>query len=438
MKPFCIFTVVFLVAGVFSLSALDMIVLKDGNMIEAKVLEMSPAEIRYKRADNLNGPTIVLPVDRVLSIRYENGVLDIINPAPANASPSSAQGRGPTDGAGPSNVQQLGEQTPLQLILNALPAIPIAGNTLKFQFGGDNWMATVNGENFSTGTIELEDTEDGVILTLRQTHIWPGAAGKTAGRLANMIPGGGVVGSVLDTAGSVAGLAGAVEASGPVIVLEDKAGPPAKLSYSRRASERSTRERAAPSDNQWTDGHPLLSESRFDLDGFNVFAFSINGMPPTPISWDFLNVGITFTLFEGYKPDVFFTPSYFLSGKMIASENVFILPAIGAGVLFKHRFPKDRVLWNSGGSLELMWVDPFGGFAVVLFGVGIQTGFSFRLNPYTSFDLNGFLKFPFGTAERYRYYYDGNKEVRTSESYWPFAGGVELAFTFWTPYRSKR
>jgi hypothetical protein len=79
MKPFCIFTVVFLVVGICSVTAQDMIILKDGNMIEAKVTEISPTEIRYKRFDHLDGPTIVIPAANVLSIRYENGTYEIIN-----------------------------------------------------------------------------------------------------------------------------------------------------------------------------------------------------------------------------------------------------------------------------------------------------------------------------------------------------------------------
>jgi formylglycine-generating enzyme required for sulfatase activity len=102
---------------------------------------------------------------------------------------------------------------------------------LKFQFTSDKWTAMLNGESFSTGTIEVENTNDGAILNLKQTHIWPGAvAGKAVGKLASKVPGGAVAGSALNAAG---GLAGAVEASGPVIVLGYKAGPPAGLSYLR-------------------------------------------------------------------------------------------------------------------------------------------------------------------------------------------------------------
>jgi hypothetical protein len=73
---------VFFLAGV-SLAAQDMIILKDGNVIEAKVTEISPTEIRYKRFDRLDGPTIVIPAADVLSIRYEDGMVEVINDAPA-------------------------------------------------------------------------------------------------------------------------------------------------------------------------------------------------------------------------------------------------------------------------------------------------------------------------------------------------------------------
>jgi hypothetical protein len=254
MKKLDIFVFLF-IGGLFSVSAADIIVLKDGNMIDAKIVEIHPGEIRYKRADNLNGPTIVLLKDRVLSIRFESGVLEIVSaspppaaqPAPPiqTASPPAAQQSGQTAGAGSSGGQQMGVQTALQTTLqasllntlNGLPAISIAGNNLKFQFGGDNWTALLNGENFMAGTVEVEDTDGGSILTLKQTHIWPGAAGKKVGKLASKLPGGAVAGSALNAAGS---LAGAIEASGPVIVLEYKAGPPAKLSYLRSDTVAST------------------------------------------------------------------------------------------------------------------------------------------------------------------------------------------------------
>jgi len=90
MKAFSIFTVVFLLIGICSVAAQDMIILKDGNMIEAKVTEISKTEIRYKRFEHLDGPTIVIPSSSVLSIKYQNGTYEIIN-ADAKSGQKNAQ-----------------------------------------------------------------------------------------------------------------------------------------------------------------------------------------------------------------------------------------------------------------------------------------------------------------------------------------------------------
>jgi len=258
--------VLFCAGGVFSVNAQDSIILKNGNVIEAKVTEISPTEIRYRRFNNLDGPVIVIPADSVLSIRYENGIVETINEAVSGVTGSAS---GEAAGDTPAPVQQPGLTTGLtailQNVLNSLPAIPIAGNNLKFVFSGDTWTAKVNGENFSAGTIDFETTEDGGIMTLKQTHIWPGAVGKTAaktaGTVARLVPGGSTVAGALDTAGNIAGavgdLAGAVETSGTEMVLEYSAGPPASLklvSFKNTEDEAATQSarKSSPSEpNAW-------------------------------------------------------------------------------------------------------------------------------------------------------------------------------------------
>jgi len=90
MKRLYIFIVFFLFMGVaIFVSAQDLIVLRDGNIIEARVLERTPSEIKYKRFDHLYGPTIVLPRNDVLSIRYENGRVEYFNTAQSSQSRQS-------------------------------------------------------------------------------------------------------------------------------------------------------------------------------------------------------------------------------------------------------------------------------------------------------------------------------------------------------------
>lgn len=62
--------------GALGASAQDLIVKTDSTKIEARVLEIAPESIRYKRFSNLEGPTYVLPTPEVCYIRYANGDME--------------------------------------------------------------------------------------------------------------------------------------------------------------------------------------------------------------------------------------------------------------------------------------------------------------------------------------------------------------------------
>ncbi|HRY31396.1 MAG TPA: hypothetical protein P5531_00315 [Bacteroidales bacterium] len=61
----------------FSLPAQDIIILQNGDEINAKVTEIGIDEIRYKRASNPDGPTIVIAKSDVFMIKYKNGSKDV-------------------------------------------------------------------------------------------------------------------------------------------------------------------------------------------------------------------------------------------------------------------------------------------------------------------------------------------------------------------------
>lgn len=75
--------------GVWTAAAQDLIVRTDDVRIEAKVTEIAPDVVRYKRFTNPDGPTYVLPVDRIRSIRFANGEEEIFTAAEA-AAPAAA------------------------------------------------------------------------------------------------------------------------------------------------------------------------------------------------------------------------------------------------------------------------------------------------------------------------------------------------------------
>ena len=62
-----------------SLLAQDIIVTTDAQKIEAKILEVSKTEIKYKELDNLEGPTFVLETTEIHSIIYSNGKVVLYN-----------------------------------------------------------------------------------------------------------------------------------------------------------------------------------------------------------------------------------------------------------------------------------------------------------------------------------------------------------------------
>ena len=69
-------TILLLVAalcGVLTAAAQDLIVKTDAAKIEAKVIEITPEAVRYKRFSNPDGPTYVLPVAQIHYIQYANG-----------------------------------------------------------------------------------------------------------------------------------------------------------------------------------------------------------------------------------------------------------------------------------------------------------------------------------------------------------------------------
>ena len=77
------FLLILLTAIYLSSSAQDLIVLKEGEVIKSKVIEIGINEIRYKKWSNPEGPSYVIEKFRVLSINYENGEVESFKGTPS-------------------------------------------------------------------------------------------------------------------------------------------------------------------------------------------------------------------------------------------------------------------------------------------------------------------------------------------------------------------
>ena len=79
MKKFLI-VLLFALASCALAKAQDIVVLRDGTQIAAKVLQVGTYEIKYVKTDNPNGPTYVLAVNELARIVYQNGTVDEFAP----------------------------------------------------------------------------------------------------------------------------------------------------------------------------------------------------------------------------------------------------------------------------------------------------------------------------------------------------------------------
>jgi hypothetical protein len=78
MKP-TIFTTILCCVLIVNTYAQDIIFLKTGEEIKAKVKEVKPLEISYLKFDNLEGPAYSILKSSILMIKYENGQKDIFS-----------------------------------------------------------------------------------------------------------------------------------------------------------------------------------------------------------------------------------------------------------------------------------------------------------------------------------------------------------------------
>ena len=86
-----VLTLVLVCCAVLTVAAQDTIFKTDAQSIQARIIEVSPSEVRYKRFSNPDGPTYVLPVADISHIIYQNGERDDFNATDAAVQPSAPQ-----------------------------------------------------------------------------------------------------------------------------------------------------------------------------------------------------------------------------------------------------------------------------------------------------------------------------------------------------------
>lgn len=80
MKRFILSLVAIIITSVCF--AQDIIVQKDGSIIQAKVLEVGTTEVKYKKWSNQDGPSYAIAKSNILAITYQNGEKESFNDQP--------------------------------------------------------------------------------------------------------------------------------------------------------------------------------------------------------------------------------------------------------------------------------------------------------------------------------------------------------------------
>ncbi|MBO0936462.1 DUF4190 domain-containing protein [Fibrella sp. HMF5335] len=115
----------------------DQIVLRSGDVIEAKVKEVGVSEIKYKKCDRQDGPDYTISKRDVLSIKYSNGEVERFSTAATPSAGSTTSGGYRPAYDSPTNGANDGPRTdPFAIVAVAAGGLAILTGYGAFLLGG--------------------------------------------------------------------------------------------------------------------------------------------------------------------------------------------------------------------------------------------------------------------------------------------------------------
>ncbi|GAB3292898.1 hypothetical protein ACFQT0_06365 [Hymenobacter humi] len=115
MRTFLLLALLTLLAS--AAHAQDLLTKRNGEELAVKVVEITQAEVKFRRADNPDGPLISVWRSDVQKVRYANGTQEVFNgPAPAPTGPASPAAA--VKAAFPNDVPVVNNASPNDAILD--------------------------------------------------------------------------------------------------------------------------------------------------------------------------------------------------------------------------------------------------------------------------------------------------------------------------------
>jgi hypothetical protein len=133
----------------------DIILLKDGTNIQSKIIEVSENEVKYRRQNNVDGPTFVISKLKVLQLKYKNGDVDDIRALDAN------------HGISLQKLNEIYTQANPPKVLAALEKEEIIRNSTGHLVSKGKEFVTLAGAIFHSGMLSTENNEVNSIVFVK-------------------------------------------------------------------------------------------------------------------------------------------------------------------------------------------------------------------------------------------------------------------------------
>lgn len=162
--------------------AQDVIVKTDRSTVMSKVLEITGTEIKYKKWNNLDGPTYSISRSEVVSINYENGEVESFSNGVPNKTNTYQQPTNNTDGGfmaadGSSavklNGRRLSDEEVRDLVDPQSYQLYLKGKK-ESQWGGICFVASIGAAIGAGVMYGLKKTGGGIVLTVVDVASWVG------------------------------------------------------------------------------------------------------------------------------------------------------------------------------------------------------------------------------------------------------------------------
>ncbi|UOQ98486.1 hypothetical protein MUN81_03120 [Hymenobacter sp. 5317J-9] len=113
----CLLVFLFLLLAGGAARAQDVLTKRNGEELKVKVVEITPSEVKFRRADNLDGPLISVWRTDVFMIVYANGVKEVLNAATIFQTTGPPSPPAAVRAAFPGEVPKVGNEDPNDAVL---------------------------------------------------------------------------------------------------------------------------------------------------------------------------------------------------------------------------------------------------------------------------------------------------------------------------------